>query len=53
MDMVSPSDQEVTGSISTVGEFFRSPTKTSSTGSRPRKELESVSISLRLSMQSS
>ncbi|KAH3845600.1 hypothetical protein DPMN_087881 [Dreissena polymorpha] len=29
--------REVTGSISTMGAFFRSPQKTPSTGSSPRK----------------
>ncbi|KAH3807324.1 hypothetical protein DPMN_135661 [Dreissena polymorpha] len=32
-----PCDREVTGSIPTVGAFFRSFPKTPSTGSRPRK----------------
>ncbi|KAH3771453.1 hypothetical protein DPMN_172772 [Dreissena polymorpha] len=32
-----PSDWEVTGSIPDVGEFLRSPPKTPSTGSKPRK----------------
>ncbi|KAH3864159.1 hypothetical protein DPMN_027174 [Dreissena polymorpha] len=39
-----PSDLEVTGSILTVGAFFRSPPETPSTGSsKPGNGLESIS----------
>ncbi|KAH3852615.1 hypothetical protein DPMN_095128 [Dreissena polymorpha] len=36
-ELCRQNDREVTGSIPTVAAFFRSPPKTPSTGSRPRK----------------